>query len=73
MQLSNHVTLPKNAPHNRDYVECSRFPENGIAAKIEGALRRNTALETEKPSGSPRANESGFGKPAQSVMAIRAK
>src|ERR1700688_4166405 len=33
MQLSNHVTLPKNTPHNRDYVDCSPIPGNGIVGK----------------------------------------
>ena len=33
MQLSNHVTLPKNTPHNRDYVDCASIPGNGIVGK----------------------------------------
>ena len=33
MQLSNHVTLPKNTPHNSDYVECSPNPGTGIGEK----------------------------------------
>jgi hypothetical protein len=33
MQLSNRVTLPKNTPHNSDYVDCSAFPGNGIGEK----------------------------------------
>src|SRR5271167_4539587 len=36
MQLSNGVTMAKNTPHNRDYVACSAFPENGIVEKIGG-------------------------------------
>jgi hypothetical protein len=36
MQLSNRVTSAKNTPHNSDYVDCSAFPGNGIAAKIDG-------------------------------------
>src|SRR5271166_1342057 len=35
MQLSNRVTLPKNTPHNTDYVACSAFPGNGIVGKVE--------------------------------------
>src|SRR5271166_2810634 len=36
MQLYDQVTSSKNTPHNRDYVDCSPNPENGICAKIEG-------------------------------------
>ena len=36
MQLYDRVTNYKNTPHNRDYVDCSAFPGNGIVAKIDG-------------------------------------
>jgi hypothetical protein len=40
MQLSNRVTSSKNTPHNKDYVDCSAFPDNGIAAKTVRSVDR---------------------------------
>ena len=49
MQLSNRVTLPKNTPHNRDYVACSAFPGNGIlkknSCKSTRGSRDNSSVE----------------------------
>jgi hypothetical protein len=50
MQLSNRVTLPKNTPHNSDYVDCSVLPGNGILAKIS-RLHRYTGHRPRQCSG----------------------
>jgi hypothetical protein len=47
MQLYDRVTFPKNTPHNRDYVDCSAFPGNGIVGKIKGCSPSSRAESVE--------------------------